>query len=156
MLTALEDLLDTWPGTLIVVSHDRYLLERVTDTQFALIDGELSHLPGGVDQYVDILRREKPAPAASSRSEESVTTNAAESLRPGSSEHRQLQKAHQALGRKISDLEKKRLSLVTDMEACDPVDHVALAPLGEQLAALDTELEEAEMTWLEWAEKLDD
>lgn len=156
MLTALEDLLDTWPGTLIVVSHDRYLLERVTDTQFALIDGELSHLPGGVDQYVDLLRREKPAAAASSRSDESARTDLAEGLRPGSAEHRQLQKAHQALGRKISDLENKRSSLVADMEACDPADHVALAPLGEQLASLDDELGKAEMTWLEWAEKLDD
>ena len=47
-----EDLLDTWPGTLIVVSHDRYLLERVTDQQFALIGGKIRHLPGGVADYL--------------------------------------------------------------------------------------------------------
>lgn len=52
MLAVMEDLLDTWPGTLIVVSHDRYLLERVTDQQFALIGGKIRHLPGGVDDYL--------------------------------------------------------------------------------------------------------
>ena len=52
MLAVMEDLLDTWPGTLIVVSHDRYLLERVTDQQFALIGGKIRHLPGGVDGYL--------------------------------------------------------------------------------------------------------
>lgn len=55
MLAVMEDLLDTWPGTLIVVSHDRYLLERVTDQQFALIDGKIRHLPGGVDEYLQIV-----------------------------------------------------------------------------------------------------
>lgn len=55
MLAALEDLLDSWPGTLLLVTHDRYLMERVTDSQFALIDGHLRHLPGGVDEYVSIM-----------------------------------------------------------------------------------------------------
>ena len=54
MLAVMEDLLDTWPGTLIVVSHDRYLLERVTDQQFALIGGKIRHLPGGVQDYLDM------------------------------------------------------------------------------------------------------
>ncbi|WEV41786.1 ABC-F family ATP-binding cassette domain-containing protein [Bifidobacterium sp. ESL0682] len=57
MLAVMEDLLDSWPGTLIVVSHDRYLLERVTDEQFALIGGKVRHLPGGVDDYLDMVRR---------------------------------------------------------------------------------------------------
>ena len=52
MLTAMEDLLDSWAGTLIVVSHDRYLLERVTDQQYAVLDGRLRHLPGGIDDYL--------------------------------------------------------------------------------------------------------
>ena len=52
MLAAMEDLLDTWPGTLLVVSHDRYLMERVTDQQYAVIDGSFRHLPGGVDEYL--------------------------------------------------------------------------------------------------------
>ncbi|MDO4241794.1 MAG: ABC-F family ATP-binding cassette domain-containing protein [Microbacteriaceae bacterium] len=52
MLTAMEDLLDSWPGTLLVVSHDRYLLERVTDQQYGIFGGKLRHLPGGVDEYL--------------------------------------------------------------------------------------------------------
>ena len=57
-LTALEDLLDGWPGTLVVVSHDRYFVERVCDDVYALVgDGALRHLPGGIDQYLDAARR---------------------------------------------------------------------------------------------------
>jgi ATPase subunit of ABC transporter with duplicated ATPase domains len=52
MLAAMEDLLDSWPGTLLVVSHDRYLIERVTDQQYAVLDGRMRHLPGGVDEYL--------------------------------------------------------------------------------------------------------
>ena len=59
MLAVMEDLLDTWPGTLIVVSHDRYLLERVTDQQFALIGGKVRHLPGGVDDYLAMVEQIK-------------------------------------------------------------------------------------------------
>ncbi|RSX58358.1 ABC transporter ATP-binding protein [Bifidobacterium samirii] len=65
MLAVMEDLLDTWPGTLIVVSHDRYLLERVTDQQFALIGGKVRHLPGGVQDYLDMtemIKAGKPLP----------------------------------------------------------------------------------------------
>ena len=55
MLAVLEDLLDGWPGTLILVTHDRYLMERVTDDQFALIGGNIRHVPGGVDEYLALL-----------------------------------------------------------------------------------------------------
>ncbi|WP_061963654.1 ABC-F family ATP-binding cassette domain-containing protein [Demequina aurantiaca] len=59
MLAAMEDLLDSWPGTLIVVSHDRYLMERVTDQQYAVVDGGLRHLPGGIDEYVRLSRERR-------------------------------------------------------------------------------------------------
>ena len=66
MLAALEDLLDSWPGTLLVVSHDRYLIERVTDQQYAILDGRLRHLPGGVDEYLRLRtaqqRKRMPRP----------------------------------------------------------------------------------------------
>ncbi|WP_022902242.1 ABC-F family ATP-binding cassette domain-containing protein [Curtobacterium sp. B8] len=65
MLAAMEDLLDTWPGTLLVVSHDRYLLERVTDQQYAVLGGHLRHLPGGVDEYMR-LRASGSVPATAS------------------------------------------------------------------------------------------
>lgn len=68
MLAAMEDLFDTWPGTLIVVSHDRYLVERITDQQYAIIDGQLRHVPGGVDEYLRLQARavqgSAPAPAS--------------------------------------------------------------------------------------------
>ncbi len=59
MLAAIEDLLDAWPGALIVVSHDRYLLERVTDQQYAVTGGALRHLPGGIDQYIELSRERR-------------------------------------------------------------------------------------------------
>ena len=62
MLAAIEDLLDSWPGTLLVVSHDRYLVERVTDHQFAVLDGRLRHLPGGVDEYLRLRAAQESAP----------------------------------------------------------------------------------------------
>ena len=65
MLAAMEDLLDSWPGTLIVVSHDRYFLERVTDQQYAILSGRLRHLPGGVDEYLRLRARERAEPATS-------------------------------------------------------------------------------------------
>ena len=64
MLTATEDLLDSWPGTLIVVSHDRYLLERVTDQQYAILDGRLRHLPGGIDEYLALATQSSAKPSA--------------------------------------------------------------------------------------------
>src|SRR5690606_35603854 len=63
MLAAIEDLLDSWPGTLLVVSHDRYFLERVTDQQYAVMHGGLRHLPGGVDEYLRLRAAEQNAPA---------------------------------------------------------------------------------------------
>ena len=153
MLTALEDLLDTWPGTLIVVSHDRYLLERVTDTQFALIGGDLTHLPGGVDQYLGMLTT-SPRKRSSTPPKPEKQVSETMSLRPGSAEHRQLHKAAQALERKIAGLEKRREEVEALLAAADPTDHVALQPLGEELAQLQADLAEAEETWLEWSEQL--
>src|SRR6202041_3081715 len=64
MLAVIEDLLDSWPGTLIVVSHDRYLLERVTDQQYAILGGRLRHLPGGIDEYLRLTAEATAARAA--------------------------------------------------------------------------------------------
>jgi ATP-binding cassette subfamily F protein uup len=66
MLAAMEDLLDSFPGTLLVVSHDRYLIERVTDNQYAVLNGGFRHLPGGVDQYLE-LRRQADAGAGAAQ-----------------------------------------------------------------------------------------
>src|SRR5205823_2618827 len=64
-LTALEDLLDSWPGTLVIVSHDRYFVERVCDNVYSLPgDGSIRHLPGGIEQYLELRRAEEVDAAA--------------------------------------------------------------------------------------------
>src|SRR5699024_5335188 len=68
MVAAMEDLLDTWPGPLLVVSHDRYLLERITDTQYAVLDGTVRHVPGGVEQYLALRAASEEAAAGSASS----------------------------------------------------------------------------------------
>jgi len=75
MLAALEDVLDSWPGTLIVVSHDRYLLERVTDQQYAVIGKRLRHLPGGVDEYLRLDARPVTPVVAAKPAAATPTTN---------------------------------------------------------------------------------
>ena len=80
MLAVVESLLDTWPGTLLLITHDRHLMERVTDDQFALLDGKIRHVPGGVDEYLRLLdersdaqpdaRPEKPKGGRTSRPRE--------------------------------------------------------------------------------------
>ena len=72
MLAVLEDLLDTWAGTLVMVTHDRYLMERVTDDQYALIDGKVRHCPRGVDEYLELLA-ERDAASGSGRTFADVT-----------------------------------------------------------------------------------
>jgi ATPase components of ABC transporters with duplicated ATPase domains len=105
MLRAMEDLLDTWPGTLVVVSHDRYLLERVTDQQYAILDGHFRHLPGGVDEYLAL--EASPATRALSdltaRATPALSADTPEStaLRPGSKEHREAQKERQKVEKKL-------------------------------------------------------
>lgn len=82
-LAAMEDLLDSWPGTLIVVSHDRYLLERVTDQQYAVLDGRLRHLPGGIDEYLRLAaqRHDAAPPAGHDQSDHVGTTRLTRELR---------------------------------------------------------------------------
>ncbi|WP_027479461.1 ABC-F family ATP-binding cassette domain-containing protein [Gryllotalpicola ginsengisoli] len=89
MLAAIEDLLDSWPGTLIVVSHDRYLIERVTDQQFAIIDGHLRHLPGGVDEYLQLRSAEQASSSAAGKATatSAATVRAAASVSASASRH---------------------------------------------------------------------
>jgi len=158
MLRAMEDLLDTWPGTLIVVSHDRYLLERITDEQYAILDGQFRHLPGGIDEYLRLENRtgEKtfshvthtfsgstPPPASS-----------ASALRPGSKEHRDAEKEHSRVEKKIQSLTREIESLDHEMAALDQSDYAALSTLAQKREELSTELDDAEATWLELGELL--
>ncbi|CAN5656543.1 ABC-F family ATP-binding cassette domain-containing protein [soil metagenome] len=140
MLAATEDLLDSWPGTLIVVSHDRYLLERVTDQQYAILDGRLRHLPGGVDEY---LRLAKAAPATSS-----ANSPASAGSSSGADSYT-AQKEIAATERKIAKIAKQITALHATMAAHDASDYEGLAELTARLRGLEKENAELEDRWLE-------
>ncbi|MGO1569186.1 ABC-F family ATP-binding cassette domain-containing protein [Brachybacterium sp. AOP35-5H-19] len=159
MLAAMEDLLDTWPGPLIVVSHDRYLLERVTDTQYAVLDGAVRHVPGGVEQYL-ALRAESTQGAGGSEgvraagagSAASASTAPASSL-SGADSHA-AQKELGAAERRVQKLEKQKTSLHAELAAHDQSDFVGLQKITERLRTIDAEIEELEERWLELSELL--
>jgi ATP-binding cassette subfamily F protein uup len=155
----LEDFLDSWPGTLVVVSHDRYFLERVTDTTRALMgDGQVSLLPGGVDEY---LRRHvtsgAPPPAETSLSAppEAVTGQLGREPRAkaGSAEERTARKALARLDRQLERIAAQEAAVNAEM-AASAGDHEALARLSLRLRELAEEKEALELEWLEAAEVL--
>ena len=144
MLAAIEDLLDIWPGTLIVVSHDRYLLERVTDNQYGLLgDTNFRHLPGGVDQYLQLKVPKKQAQPKQVRSEELT-----------GAERRNLEKESARLERLIAKTETELTQLQLEMAEADQSDYEVLSELSVKERDLRSEIEKAEQTWLEVAQKL--
>lgn len=155
MLAAIEDLLDSFPGTLLVVSHDRYLVERVTDQQYAVIDGGLRHLPRGVDQYLELRAAQmKGGGSSSSKSPASSGQVSTSSTRLSGAELRNAQKEHAAAGRKIDKLNGQIAELHTTMSAHDPSDYTGLGALATQLSGLEKQLEEVEFRQLELDELL--
>ena len=131
MLAVMEDLLDTWPGTLIVVSHDRYLLERVTDEQFALIGGKVRHLPGGVQDYLDMVEQLKrgedplglegaaggPATGGDSPANGGGSADAASAATTTEPEAPKLSgKAYADASRRVSAIERKLEKIATQKE----------------------------------------
>ena len=158
MLAAMEDLLDTWPGTLLVVSHDRYLMERVTDQQYAVIDGSFRHLPGGVDEYLALSAAGAGGSAAGSaqaRAASSVQASAKpEAPKVSGAELRAAQKESGAIERRLAKLAAEQEKLSEQMSAHDASDYAGLAALGEQQQTLQDEIDELEMRWLELSELL--
>ena len=183
MLAVMEDLLDTWPGTLIVVSHDRYLLERVTDQQFALIGGKVRHLPGGVQDYLDMvedLKNGKGLPedragfagtggssakrgaqgkgsAAESLPQSTSSEGAQDSAEPklsGKAFH-EASKRVNAIERKLAKLEEQKSDLEAQMASHDPSDYEGLNKLNEQLTAVNSESDDLEAEWFELSEQLE-
>jgi ABC transport system ATP-binding/permease protein len=149
MLAATEDLLDSWPGTLIVVSHDRYLLERVTDQQYAILGGRLRHLPGGIDEYLRLASEttvERAVPAAP-RSSESPQTSGAEL--------RAAEKELGAIDRKLARLADQIAAKHRELADHDQSDHVGIARLTEQLRDLEGGVTELENRWMEVSEILE-
>lgn len=168
MLAVMEDLLDTWPGTLIVVSHDRYLLERVTDQQFALIDGKIRHLPGGVDEYLKIMEDYERANMQESKagfeSESEMKSESKEGIELDSdqkSETKLSGKAYydatrrvSAIERKLEKLEEEKSEIEQKMANHDPSDFVGLQELNEKLQANQSESSALEEEWLALSEQI--
>ena len=149
MLSATEDLLDSWPGTLIVVSHDRYLLERITDQQYAIIDGHLRHLPGGIDEYLRIIA------CRESRSPSSDTAQRDDSPALSGAALRNAQKELSALERALAKLTDRIDAAHVALAEHDQTDHAGLARLTAELRAMEAQLAQTETRWLELSELLE-
>ena len=185
MLAAVEDLLDGWPGTLILVTHDRYLMERVTDDQFCLWDSKVRHLPGGVDEYLRLVEAEGAAKegtqkafarvqarmkdAASSGASADATETADASLVASSTapnatspakklsggEIRTLRKRLDSDERKLATLKERLEKTRKEMLDADPSDYLSLNDFQEQVNLLQTQIAVLEADWLEAAEALE-
>lgn len=146
MLAAMEDLLDTWPGTLIVVSHDRYLLERVTDQQFALLgDGKLRHLPKGVEQFLQLRKAQPQADTVVAAKPQSALSGA---------EKRNLEKESARLERAMAKGNQELEAIALQLATADQADYELLLKLAERQRELTRQLGEFETLWLETLEKL--
>jgi ABC transport system ATP-binding/permease protein len=149
MLAATEDLLDSWPGTLIVVSHDRYLLERVTDQQYAILDGRLRHLPGGIDEYLRLA-----AQAATERAGP-VTAKPSDSQEMSGAELRSAQKEIAAVDRRLARLADQIAAQHRELAEHDQSDHIGITRLTRQLRELENSVAELENHWMELSEVLE-
>jgi len=161
-LNVLEDFLDGWPGTLIVVSHDRYFLERVTDSIWALLgDGQVSMLPRGVDEYLERRAADLTPAAATSWQEVAPTTTghdvpdpAPAKARAGSAEDRAARKVLARVEKQLERIAAREAELHAEMEA-NLTDYDLLARVGNQLGELAAEKDELEMEWLEVSEAVE-
>ncbi|AZZ83112.1 MULTISPECIES: ABC-F family ATP-binding cassette domain-containing protein [Gordonia] len=154
MLAALEDLLDSWPGTLIVVSHDRYFLERVTDQQFAVMHGKLRHLPGGVDEFLKLRAAQQKESASATPSGSSGSSSESTSALSGA-ELRAANKELAALERRIDKLHSKIDEARTALADHDQSDYQGLAAETERIREMESELAEIEERWMELGEALE-
>jgi ABC transport system ATP-binding/permease protein len=149
MLAAMEDLLDTWPGTLLVVSHDRYFLERVTDQQYAVLGGHLRHLPGGVDEYLR-LRSTHPGETAATAASASATPAAGLS----GADLRAAQKEAGSLERRIERLQAEVDAARAALAGHDPSDYVGLAAEMKRIGEREAERDELEEQWFALTERI--
>ncbi|WP_253828022.1 ABC-F family ATP-binding cassette domain-containing protein [Prauserella aidingensis] len=159
-LQQLEDLLDGWPGTLIVVSHDRYLTERVCDNVVALFgDGAITDLPGGIDEYLQRRQTiaDRPAAAASAGAGDNAASRASTEQAPpklSNAEWRAITKELGKLERKLDALGEKESKLHAALaDAATEPDR--LMELNNELKALQAEKEELEQRWLEASEAVE-
>lgn len=184
-LQELESLLDSWPGTLVVISHDRYLIERIADDTYALFgDGKLTNLPGGIEEYLKIRAEHEaanptgalnlgdvantseasPSEASSVDSASTGAAGAAASSTPAAApqsrlsnqEQREITKKMNALERKMGKLDPQIAKINADMAAAaQQMDTEALTRLDRDLKELEAERESLEMEWMELGETLE-
>ncbi len=176
-LTELEDLMDGWPGSVVVVSHDRYFLERVTDHVLALVGGQLAYLPGGIDEYLSLREKETsgsgsgPGPGSGARSSTGPGSGSPAGSAPGkaaalgvrgsaaagegatAAQQRAGQKELARLERQITRLTDAEARLAADL-AANASDYTKLVDLGAELRSVQTERAGLEERWLEVAEQI--
>lgn len=182
MLVAAENVLDTWPGTLILVSHDRYLMERVTDDQFALIEGKVVHVPRGVDEYLELLEdrahtKQKGGSSSTARSSSKgsgkgntagkgsaqsggtrdTSSGAKDSsgLVLSAAQARDIRKKLQSLERKMNTAQRKVDEAKQAQLEVDPYDYVALGEAQIKVKECEDRLAALEEEWLEHAAMLE-
>ncbi len=182
MLVAVENVLDTWPGTLILVSHDRYLMERVTDDQFALIEGKVVHVPRGVDEYLELLEDRaqakqnggsSSAAGSSSKGSGKGNTVGKGSVQSGgnrdassgakdssgsvlsAAQARDIRKKLQSLERKMNTAQRKVDEAKQAQLEVDPYDYVALGDAQIKVKECEDRLAALEEEWLEQAAMLE-
>ena len=166
MLAQVEDLLDGWPGTLLLVTHDRYLMERVTDNQYALINGKIRHLPRGVDEYLELVGRttdERGGVVASSSGKASASKQTSTSvgeqatgaaLKLSGGEIRAFRKSMASAERKMDTLRGKIDGIHQAMTEVDPSDYVKLGDMQKEIKGIEAQIEALEEEWMEAAEAL--
>jgi len=145
-LTVVEDYLDSWPGTALVVTHDRYFLERVCDVSYALLgDGSCVLLPGGVDQYLQ-LRRDRSAeiPSAPAITPESQSVTSSEATRQARKDLARLEQQIARLDQRIAALHEQMTAAASDYQR--------LADLQRETDMITANKDELELAWLEAAE----
>jgi ATPase subunit of ABC transporter with duplicated ATPase domains len=161
MLAVVESLLDTWPGTLLLITHDRHLLERVTDDQFAMLDGKIRHLPGGVDEYLGLLDARDGAatrdePWRKGSPDGQTGANSEEQARPSlpRAEEYRLKKELASTERKLDTLAAKADAIRDEMKLADPSDYLALGDVQGRLQGIEQQILDLEDEWMRLSEKL--
>ena len=159
MLAVVENLLDTWPGTLLLITHDRHLMERVTDDQFAVIGGKIRHVPGGVDEYLRLLDARdlartgaKPGkPKSTEGSNKQPLSKSDEEPGPALSRSEEyiLKKELASTERKLETAYGKADAIRAEMKKTDPSDYEALLDVQARLASMEQQISELEDRWLE-------
>ncbi|OAH51217.1 ABC-F family ATP-binding cassette domain-containing protein [Microbacterium oleivorans] len=154
MLAAIEDLLDSWAGTLIVVSHDRYFMERVTDQQYAVMGGTLRHLPGGIEEYLRLRAAQPQATGAAPSAGRQADAAAPPASALSGAERRAAEKEATSLERRIAKLSDQIATARTALADHDQADYVGLGEKMQHITAMEAEVAEAEDRWFELSEQL--